>query len=309
MSKKIFITGGAGFIGSAIIKKLAKQHYDILVYDDLSFGKAEFISWEDAQLIKGDILDTERLIKAMLGFSPNYILHLAAIHFIPYCNLYPFKSANINITGSINVINAIKKCKEIEKILFASTAAVYPLYDKPIPESLTPGVTDIYGLSKLVGEELFSKFYHESNIPTVICRFFNAFGTNETNPHLIPEILKQVLAGNDIIKLGNILPKRDFIHTYDLADGIGLLLNKFDKGIDIFNIGQGREYSVIEVVKGFELATGRKISIEVDPEKVRKTDRLHLLADISKLSAYINWKPRISLAAGIKNLIEESTIK
>ena len=137
------------------------------------------------------------------------------------------------------------------------------------------------------------------------CRFFNAFGPNETNPHLIPEIAGQINAGARTLRLGNQKPKRDFIHTSDMARAVTSLLQSFDQGYDVFNLGRGIEYSVLEVAEAFGKALGEEVKVEVDPAKVRKTDRLHLLADIGKLTAFSGWQPRISLAEGIATLIEK----
>lgn len=303
MSKKVFITGGAGFIGSAVIGHLQKSNYEILVYDDLSFGNRHFLDIGDSQFVQGDILDEAKLGNAMLAFSPNYVVHLAAIHFIPYCNEHPFESANINIRGTANILKACRQLSKLEKILFASTAAVYPINDHAIPETLEPAPSDIYGLSKFTGEELCRKFHLESAVPTILCRFFNAFGPNETNPHLIPAIQQQVLAGKRAIQLGNTTPKRDFIHTHDMARAVQMLLERFDKGIDIFNLGRGIEYSVSDVVDAFSKALGETLHIETDASRIRKTDRLHLLADINKLERYTGWQPTISLEEGIKTLL------
>ncbi|HEY9301174.1 MAG TPA: GDP-mannose 4,6-dehydratase, partial [Phormidium sp.] len=132
----------------------------------------------------------------------------------------------------------------------------------------------------------------------------NAFGPNETNPHLIPEIQQQINSGLRKIKLGNLEPKRDFIHTYDMAKAVILLLENFAKEIDIFNLGRGIEYSVVDVVKAFERQIGEEILIEVEPARVRKVERMHLLADISKLKSLTGWEPTISLDEGIKTLVK-----
>jgi UDP-glucose 4-epimerase len=303
MSKRIFITGGAGFIGSAIVSHLQRFDCELMVYDDLSFGNRQFVNLKDSFFIEGDILDKKKLKEAMLKFSPHHVIHLAAIHFIPYCNEHPFSSANINIKGSMNLLNACGKLANLEKVFFASTAAVYPISDGAIGEDLDPEPGDIYGLSKLAGEELCKKFHLETGIATIICRFFNAFGPNETNPHLIPAVQEQVLTGKRTIKIGNTTPKRDYIHTTDMANAVHLLLNKFDTGIDVFNLGSGFEYSVTEVVKAFEKAVGEPLKMETDPDRVRKTDRLHLLADINKLMEYTGWSPQTSLEDGIKTLL------
>jgi len=306
MPHKVLVTGGAGFIGSAIISELLQEGNEIYVIDNLSFGNRAFVDINDEHFFKADILDRNRVFEIMQMVKPDVVLHLAAIHFIPYCNQHPYESANINIQGTINVLDAIKACGSVNKFLFASTAAVYPICDTAISEEHPVGPLDIYGLSKLAGERLVNEFYLQSSIPSIICRFFNAFGPNETNPHLIPEIQRQINEGKRTIHLGNLTPQRDFIHTSDMAKAISLLLKKFAKGIDIFNLGQGKEYSVKEVVQAFEKMLGEKVEIVVDPARVRKVERMHLLADISKLSRFTGWQPVITLEEGISTLINKT---
>lgn len=304
--KKILITGGAGFIGSAIIDKLLTLGHEVFVLDNLSFGKRDFIpAISDTHFFNIDILDENLVNDCISSIKPDIFVHLAAIHFIPYCNAHPFESAKINIQGTRNILNTCSTIKNLEKIFFASTAAVYPIIDEKISESENMNPLDIYGLSKAVGEDLIRLFYLETKVPSIICRFFNAFGPNETNPHLIPEIQAQVNSGSKSLKLGNLAPKRDYIHTYDMAEAVSLLLDKFDGGIDVFNLGSGSEFSVTEIVEAFESQVGYKFEIIEDPNRMRKSDRLHLLADISKITKFINWKPRISLNEGISTLIDE----
>lgn len=302
MSKKVLVTGGAGFIGSAVIAEMQKQNHEIFVIDNLSFGNRKFINVPDDHFYNEDILNAKKMEEIISSIKPNYIIHLAAIHFIPYCNQHPYESSNINIQGTINILTCAKMVKP-EKIFFASTAAVYPIYDKAVNEDHDFGPMDIYGLSKLTGEHLCNEFHLETGIPTIICRFFNAFGPNETNPHLIPEIQKQVLEGKRKIQLGNLTPKRDFIHTYDMANAVKILLEKIGKGIHIYNLGRGIEYSVVEIVDAFSKAINQKIEIEVDQARVRKVERQHLLADVNKLKA-LGWEPKIGIEDGIKTLVE-----
>ena len=299
---KILITGGAGFIGSAVINHLTRKNHDISVIDNLSFGNRNFIPTDDSHFFHYDILDRDRMFRIMHEIKPEILVHLAAVHFIPYCNEHPFESANINIQGTRNVLDAAAE-SGIKKVFFASTAAVYPIADEPLTEEHPTGPLDIYGLSKLTGEYLCRAFHSDTSIPVVICRFFNAFGPNETNPHLIPEIQKQVLNGNRNIKLGNLAPKRDFIHTFDMANAVETLLEKVNNGISVFNLGRGIEYSVSEIVDSFSKALGEKINIEVDPARVRKVERMHLLADVSKLKA-LGWAPGIGIDKGIKTLVD-----
>jgi UDP-glucose 4-epimerase len=301
---KILVTGGAGFIGSAIVPKLQSENYDVYVFDNLSFGNRDFINVNDDHFFIGDIRDAIAISEAVQAIMPDIIIHLAAVHFIPYCNEHPFESSDINIRGTMNVLDAAKKVKNLNKLIFASTAAVYPISDTAVEEISEKKPLDIYGLSKLAGEELMQKFYLETKIDTICCRFFNAFGPNETNPHLIPEIEKQIRAGNRKISLGNLTPKRDFIHTHDMANAMFALIKLKNVGFDTFNLGRGIEYAVTEVVAEFERVLNEKIIIEVDPARVRKVERMHLLADVSKLKERTGWEPKWSLNEGIKDLVE-----
>ncbi|MEM7037541.1 MAG: NAD-dependent epimerase/dehydratase family protein, partial [Bacteroidota bacterium] len=302
--KKVLVTGGAGFIGSACIAEFQKYDVEILVVDDLSFGNREFIDIPDSHFVQMDILEREKLAELVTNFSPDWIVHLAAVHFIPWCNQHPYKSADINIRGTMNVLDAAAQCENLSGVFFASTAAVYPIYDEAVTEDHPTGPLDIYGLSKLTGERLCQEFHLRTQLPTVICRFFNAFGPNETNPHLIPEVAEQINAGARTLRLGNQKPKRDFIHTFDMARAVVALLEQFNAGIDVFNLGRGIEYSVLEIVDAFSRSLGEEVKVETDPAKVRKSDRLHLLADISKLKNFSGWAPRIGIDEGIATLIE-----
>jgi UDP-glucose 4-epimerase len=304
---KIIITGGAGFIGSAVVPELKNEGHDIYVLDNLSFGNREFIDIQDSHFFMGDIRDAIKVEEIISSLEPEILIHLAAIHFIPYCNQHPFEAIDINIRGTMNVLDACKRSPSLKKLLFASTAAVYSIADEAVNENHVLLPLDIYGLSKLTGENLCKKFWYETKIDTIVCRFFNAFGPNETNPHLIPEIEKQLMEGLRTIKLGNLTPKRDFIHTYDMASAVRQLLKLDDTGYDIFNLGRGIEYSAVEIVEAFEKQLNEKITIEVDPARVRKVEREHLLADVSKLKKATGWEPVWGIDEGIKNLVHSWT--
>ena len=303
--KKILITGGAGFIGSAVSAELQAHGHDIAVIDNLSFGNRDFINVPDDRFHNVDIRDRAAMAQVFAAYQPDWVIHLAAIHFIPYCNQHPYESADINISGTMHVLDLAGETASVSKVFFASTAAVYPIYDDAVSETHATGPLDIYGLSKLTGERLCSEFHQRTGIKTVICRFFNAFGPNETNPHLIPEIQQQINAGKRTINLGNLTPKRDFIHTSDMARAVRMLMTADGKGIDTFNLGRGIEYSVTEIVEAFERQLGEKITIEQEQSRIRKTERMHLLADVSKLKAESGWEPEWGIDEGIATLIEQ----
>ncbi|MCB0793299.1 MAG: GDP-mannose 4,6-dehydratase, partial [Flavobacteriales bacterium] len=197
----------------------------------------------------------------------------------------------------------------VEQVFVASTAAVYPIADGAMDEDHATGPLDIYGITKLATERLASEFHLRTGVPTIVGRFFNAFGPNETNPHLIPEIQQQVLSGKRTLSLGNLDPKRDFIHTEDMSRAMALLLGKGLTGFEVFNIGRGIEYSVREIVEAFERQLGEQLTIAVDPARVRKVERMHLLADVSKLKRVTGWEPQWGIDEGVATLLKEKVAR
>ena len=298
---KILITGGAGFIGSAITRTFLEAGIKVIVYDNFSYGKKEFLPEDDLlTVVEGDLNDTDLLKKTISEYTPAYVCHMAAMHFIPHCNANPTKALMTNTVGTESVLEACKNQK-VKKVLTASTAAVYPANDLPNNEEKTKAdPIDIYGLSKLFTEYLARKFYHETGIDTIVLRIFNAVGPRETNPHVIPHIFES-LKTTDTISLGNIEPKRDYIHTSDLAGAVYALCNSKVKGHDIFNVGTGKEYSVEEIVSMISSIINRPLNIKQDPDRIRKVERMHLSADISKIKAVAGWEPKFTIQDSLKD--------
>lgn len=290
--KKIIVTGGAGFVGSNLVKHFINEKAEVLVIDNLFAGKKEFVAPE-VQFKNVDIRSDE--IKEIIeDFEPDNIIHLAAIHYIPYCNENPEETFDVNVMGTRNLLESSKGID----FFFASSAAVYPPSDGPLSEDIT-GPMDVYGKTKLIGEDLVN-LYSEN---AIIGRFFNVYGPNETNPHLIPEIIEQIMDGNNSIELGNLTPKRDYIHVDDICMAIISLLNANKP--DVYNIGNGNEYSVTEIVEVISQILDRDIEIIQDKSRMRKVEREHLLADINKILEKVNWTPKNSLEKGMNNLLED----
>lgn len=134
-SLNILVTGGAGFIGSALISKLQSLGHAIYVIDNLSFGNRKFLTIPDTHFYEIDILDQPALMSAMQAIAPSWVIHLAAIHFIPYCNQHPTEASRINIQGTINVLNAAKKLKNLEKLFLLLQQLYIPSVTMPFPKA------------------------------------------------------------------------------------------------------------------------------------------------------------------------------
>ena len=298
------LTGGAGFIGSAVIEQFHELGCDVFVLDNLSFGKRELAAVPDDRFFEVDILDDRATADCLRKIEPTWVIHLAAVHFIPYCNAHPYESTNINLLGTTNVLDALRNVASVEKVFFASTAAVYADSPTAVAETSPAIPLDIYGLTKRIGERLVHDFHATTGVPCVIGRLFNAYGPRETNAHLIPEILRQVLEGKQTIELGNLSTRRDYIHTSDMARAIANLMVYQTDGFDVFNIGSGEAYSAGEIIQLFERAISHPLTVDVAKDRVRKVDRALLQADITKIHRVTGWAPQVQIQQGITALVQ-----
>jgi len=294
------VTGGAGFIGSALCRALVARGTRVIAYDNLRFGSRDLLPDDPrCDFVQGDVRDAAALRRVLQDGRVRAVCHLAALHFIPYCIAHPEEATDVNVNGTRQVLDACRLARP-EVLLFASTAAVYPAEEGPFAEEHAPGPIDVYGATKLMGEDLAHAFALETGVSTVIARLFNAFGPRDTNPHLIPDVLAQLGEG-DTVRLGNLEPVRDYVHLDDLAAALIELLDMRRKGCAVFNVGSGEGRSVREVLAAFEAAIGRPLRVMQDPDRVRRVERPRLVADAGKLRE-TGWRPRVGFDEGIRRL-------
>jgi UDP-glucose 4-epimerase len=308
--QSVLVTGGAGFVGSAVLERLLED-FDgrVTVVDNLFNGRREYVP-DDPRVafVAADLRDRTEIARIVADAQPQAVLHLAALHFIPYCNRNPGEAMEVNVVGTQNLLQALAAHKP-RVVVAASTAAVYPICDAPCREDDVIGPTDIYGVSKWTNEQQLNLFSAETGVPCAAGRFFNVFGPRETNPHVIPEIIKQILEGATQIKLGNVKPKRDYVFTEDVADAVLALAEQHRAGFRPFNVGTGNEYSVEEVAQAIAQVSGRPVEIVIDPARVRPSDRLHLACDYSRIEREMGWRPRQDLPGGLRAAWEDAVAR
>jgi UDP-glucose 4-epimerase len=288
-----------------LCKLLVERGDDVVVIDNLRNGRREYVDVlkPKLRLLEVDIRDTEAVCRIMKDIRPQGVCHLAAIHFIPYCNQHPLEALEINVLGTLSVLEACKAASP-KMVVIASSAAVYDICDEPCRETDIPRPVDIYGVSKHTCEQLGQLYAAQTGTPCIAARIFNAVGPNETNPHLVPQLINQLIRGATTVALGNLEPCRDYIDTSDLARALICALDHKQNGYDVFNLGTGKEHSVKDIIEMCESILGQNIEIKQSFHLVRKVDRMHLCANIDKIQDATGWQPKIEVYDTLKNLLE-----
>jgi UDP-glucose 4-epimerase len=300
------VTGGCGFIGSMLCKKLAEKNRKVVVVDSLANGRRELVErlGPRVTLEVADLRDAKAMATIMERVRPSAVCHLAAIHFIPYCNQHPQEAVETNITGTLNVFEACR-AHPPRMVVFASTAAVYAPSDDRHKETDAIDPIDVYGMTKRACEDLGKIYAMQSGAGCIGARIFNAVGPNESNPHFVPALIQQLLQGKRKVFLGNLEPSRDYISTSDLATALISLMDADQKGFDTFNIGTGRGYTVREVVNMCSEILKSPIEIEQRADLIRKVERMSLRADVTKINKATGWRAEVELYDTLKGLLAD----
>lgn len=313
----ILIVGGAGYIGSHVNKELHKQGYKTIVLDSLVYGHKEFVQW--GEFIQGDMGDKELLHSIFLKYDIEAVMHLAAFAYVGESVENPSKYYNNNVLKTVTLLDVMVECK-INKFIFSSTCAVYGHSDTlPIDEITLTNPINPYGKSKLMVEEILSDYNKAYDLNFIALRYFNAAGADLESEvgekhlpetHLIPLVLDVAIAKREDIKVFGTdydthdgTAVRDYIHVSDIAKAhikaFEYLVKKNTS--DIFNLGNGKGFSVREIIHSVEKVTGKNIKTVDCPR--REGDPSILIGNYSKAENILEWQPQIS---NIDEIIESA---
>src|SRR5580698_3391903 len=218
---KVLVTGGCGFIGSHVVDYLLSLDHDVVILDNFFSGRDHWLGQNTRpEIVKASILDREAVAVAFSKHEPAVVFHLAAHHYIPYCDANPADAYDLNVGGTLNIMNAASK-HGVKRLFFASTADIYAPSPRPHMEDDVAGPFTTYGRTKLIGETICRSTSDWGWSPDLLIgRLFNAVGTRETNPHLVPEVIGQIARGVLELRLGNLSPTRDFVDLSTQARAI-----------------------------------------------------------------------------------------
>jgi len=304
--ENVLVTGGAGFIGSALVRELSKEGANVVVYDNFLYGdRCNLVDVEEnhIQTVNGDVLSW-KIYNAIKKHDVQYVFHLAAEPYIPHCYDNPEKFFDVNVKGTMNVLMACKTF-DVKRVLHFSSSEVYGTAQyTPMDENHPTLPLSNYAVSKLAADRLCFVFHHEHGIPVIILRPFNCYGPRETQPYVIPEIISQLSRGN-IVKLGNIKAKRDFTYVEDTVKAaIAAMKSDISNG-EVVNVGSNKAPSIEELAYLVGKLIGYDdIEIEVDSSRLRPMDVNVLQCDYSKIKKYTGWEPIVNIEEGLKRTID-----
>jgi UDP-glucose 4-epimerase len=306
MPDRVLVTGGAGYIGSVVTAQLLKQGFDVVVFDDLSNGHKATVP-SGATLVAANTSDRSALDEVFRGRRIDAVIHLAASIEAGESMKVPEKYFRNNTANSLTLLEAMIEHK-VPRFVFSSTAALFGTPDRvPIEENDALHPTNTYGESKLLVEQMLAWFHRIHGLRYASLRYFNAAGgagdqgeDHQPESHLIPLILQVALGQRDHIAIyGTDYPTpdgtcvRDYIHVSDLASAHLLVLDALRQNDKlIFNLGNGRGFSVREVIEVARRITGHPIPVKEAPR--RPGDPAVLVAGSDKIKRELHWQPQFS---------------
>jgi len=303
---KAFVTGGAGFIGSALVKSLLEKNYSVTIFDNFSNSSEENVSTllnKGASLVKGDVTNYDDLEKALSG--SDLVVHLAAQISVEESIKKPELTHSINVGGTENLLKACV-AKKVNKIILASSAAVYGQPKKlPLTESSPISPISPYGQSKVEMEKLLEEFSKNYSLNGISLRFFNIYGKGQTDEYagVITKFMKNISENIQLIIFGDGSNTRDFISIVDVVDSILSAIEKIEgKKGNYYNVAMGNFISIKELAELMLSISDKNLDIKYEPPK--KGDILHSQTSINLLQKELGFYPKIKLRDGLKKLLE-----
>jgi len=303
---KIFVTGGAGFIGKYLIKKLQNEH-ELIVYENFSSSSEKDFSNLDKKnitLIKGDMTNFSLLKKSLKDI--DLVIHLAAKIDILESIKHPENTHKINVEGSLNMLRACIE-NNVKNFISASSAAIYgnPL-EIPVSEKTIPNPVSPYGAEKISLEFYAKAFANAYEMNCISLRFFNVYGKGQSNEYagVITKFIEKINSNQSPIIFGDGENTRDFIHVEDLVDGIIQSISKIEgKKGNVYNLASGKSTSIKDLA-ALMISISKK-DLKMNFIEPRSGDLLHSAASIELAKEDLGFEPKISLEDGLSVLMNE----
>jgi len=298
---KVLVTGGAGFIGSHLVKELVKQGASVRVLDDFSTGQRENLAG-DIEVIEGSVTDAQAVASAVQDI--DIIFHEAAQTSVPQSISNAQFTNDTNVRGTLHVLMAARKA-DVKKVIFASSAAIYgDIGNQLCNEAMQPLPLSPYAASKSSGEIFCSMYHHLYGLDTVCLRYFNVFGPGQRLSNyagVITAFINCFRSGSSLTIFGDGQQSRDFVHVRDVVQANLLAAEKNVTG-QCINIASGKSTTITELLSLFQEITGKTIEPTMQPS--RTGDIQYSLADISKAKQVLDFSPTLSVKERLVEMLK-----
>jgi UDP-glucose 4-epimerase len=300
---RVLITGGAGFLGSALANRLVADGHTVLVLDDLTAGDPRRLS-PDVLFDRGDVKDVLKLWTLLQDVDCVY--HLAARVRVPESIHYPSDYNDVNVGGTVAVMEAVRD-RGVRRVVFASSGALYgEQVHQPIGEDQAPHPNSPYAVSKIGAEYYVSTLGELYSIETVSVRIFNAYGPGQQLPPsyapVIPQLIRQAQAGGSLVIFGDGTQTRDFVYVDDVVAALMAAATATDVNRAVINIGSGQGVSINDLAARVARLTGKQASILHNLAQSGGVSRL--VADVSLAQQLLGWVPRVDMDEGLRLTLE-----
>jgi UDP-glucose 4-epimerase len=300
---RVLITGGAGFLGAALANRLAEQNHTVLALDDLTAGDPRRLA-PGVLLSRGDVKDVPKLWTLLQGVDCVY--HLAARVRVPESIHYPREYNNVNVGGTVAVMEAMRDTG-VRRVVFTSSGALYgEQAHQPVQEQQVPHPNSPYGVSKICAEYYVSTLGALYDIETVSLRIFNAYGPGQelppSYPPVIPQLLRQAQTGGSLVIFGDGTQTRDFVYVDDVVEALVLAATATDVNRAVINVGSGQEVSINDLAASVARVLGKRANVLYNQEQSGGVSRL--VADVRLAERLLGWRSHIVLEEGLRLTLE-----
>lgn len=300
---RVLVTGGAGFLGSALVARLVTLGHSVRVIDDLSAGGDPARLPADVSFSRGDVNDVPRLWSLLQGVECVY--HLAARVSVPESLRYPRDYNAVNVGGTVSLLEAIRDVG-VRRLILASSGTIYGNQpEQPVRETMVPDPQSPYAVSKLAAEQYVCTIGRLWGIDTVCLRVFNAYGPGQqlpvAHPPVIPYFMHQILAGGSLVVHGNGAQTRDFVYVDDVIDALVRATEVALPACRVINVGSGVETSINALVRLLEDVTGREAHALMVPDQSQGVMRM--CADLTRAGALLGYAPKVTLEDGLRRML------
>ena len=298
--KKVLIFGIGGFVGAYLAQELQTHGYEVHGSD----LHAKMVG--NVSVMAADLLIAEAVEKVVRDIKPDAIINLAAISSVGQSWGMPQTTMQVNVVGALNILEAARKQDKKPKVMFIGSSEEYVSSDGPMNEKTPLDANNPYGISK-IAQERFAKLYREQYGLKIYCvRPFNHTGVGQRDSFVLPSFCKQLAeiekSGRPgVIKTGNLTVRRDFSHVKDIVRAYRMILESEDD-TQIYNIGSGKAYGLGELLDYIIALSRQKITVEIEPSRVRPTDTPVICCDYSKIEKELGWKPEYTVFDALDEL-------